>query len=104
VTHKPIGVSILDYSPRRRNERPSRIHSIVGASILTASEFLRRANSNFKLSNDRRFVEKITDVVGLFLDPPDKVLMLSIGEKSQIRALDRSQPGLPMKEDRAGAL
>ncbi len=50
----------------------------------------------FKLSNDKQFVEKVTNVVGLYLDPPDKALVLSVYEKSQIQALDRTQPGLPM--------
>src|SRR4051794_3992434 len=52
----------------------------------------------FKLSNDKRFVEKVIDVVGLYLDPPDKALVLSLDEKSQIQALDRTQPGLPLKK------
>ena len=56
----------------------------------------------FKLSKDKRFVEKVKDVVGLYLDPPDKALVLSLDEKSQIQALDRTQPGLPMKKGRAG--
>ena len=56
----------------------------------------------FKLSNDKQFVEKVQDVVGLYLDPPDRALVLSLDEKSQIQALDRTQPGLPMKKGRAG--
>ena len=55
----------------------------------------------FKLSRDKRFVEKLTDVVGLYLNPPDKALVLCFDEKSQIQALDRTQPGLPMKKGRA---
>ncbi len=58
----------------------------------------------FKLSNDKRFVEKVRDVVGLYLDPPDKALVFSVDEKSQIQALDRTQPGLPMKKGRAGTM
>src|ERR1700680_4283135 len=58
----------------------------------------------FKLSNDKRFVEKVKDVVGLYLDPPDKALVFSVDEKSQIEALDRTQPGLPMKKGRAGTM
>jgi len=54
----------------------------------------------FKLSTDPRFVEKMSDVVGLYLDPPDKALVLCVDEKSQIQALDRSQPSLPMKPGR----
>jgi transposase len=58
----------------------------------------------FKLSNDRQFTEKVQDIVGLYLDPPDKALVLCIDEKSQIQALDRTQPGLPMKRGRAGTM
>lgn len=58
----------------------------------------------FKLSRDKHFVEKLTDVVGLYLNPPDKALILCVDEKSQIQALDRTQPGLPMKRGRCGTL
>src|SRR5271154_2761074 len=58
----------------------------------------------FKLSNDKQFVEKVKDVVGLYLDPPDRALVFSVDEKSQIQALDRTQPGLPMKKGRAGTM
>jgi transposase len=54
----------------------------------------------FKLSRDRSFIEKLCDVVGLYLNPPDKSLVLCVDEKSQIQALDRTQPGLPMKKGR----
>src|SRR5487761_14507 len=58
----------------------------------------------FKLSNDPRFTEKLTDVVGLYLNPPEKALVLCVDEKSQIQALDRTQAGLPMKKGRAGTM
>lgn len=58
----------------------------------------------FKLSNDPHFVEKVQDIVGLYLNPPDKALVLSVDEKSQIQALDRTQPGLPLKKGRAGTM
>lgn len=58
----------------------------------------------FKLSRDPHFVEKLTDVVGLYLNPPDQALVLCVDEKSQIQALDRTQPGLPMKKGRCGTL
>ena len=60
--------------------------------------------STFKVSNDPRFAEKVEDVIGLYLNPPDKALVLSVDEKSQIQALDRTQPGLPMKKGRAGTM
>jgi len=62
-----------------------------------------RAKS-FKLSRDARFLEKLTDVVGLYLNPPDQALVLCVDEKTQIQALDRTQPGLPMKKGRLGTM
>lgn len=59
---------------------------------------------SFKLSRDPKFLEKLTDVVGLYLNPPDKALVLCVDEKSQIQALDRTQPGLPLKKGRCGTM
>jgi len=56
---------------------------------------------SFKLSNDKRFIEKLEDIVGLYLNPPEHALVLSCDEKTQIQALDRTQPGLPLKRGRA---
>ena len=61
-------------------------------------------NHTFKLSRDPHFVEKLTDVVGLYLNPPQKAIVLCVDEKSQIQALDRTQPGLPMKKGRCGTM
>ena len=58
--------------------------------------------ATFKLSNDPRLAEKLEDVVGLYLNPPEHALVLSVDEKSQMQALDRTQPGLPLKKGRAG--
>jgi hypothetical protein len=58
----------------------------------------------FKLSRDRRFLEKLTDVVGLYLNPPEKALVFCADEKTQIQALDRTQPGLPLKKGRCGTM
>ena len=58
----------------------------------------------FKLSNDPKFADKLRDVVGLYVDPPAHAIVLSVDEKSQIQALDRSQPGLPLKKGRAGTM
>ncbi len=58
----------------------------------------------FKLSRDKQFVEKLYDVVGLYLNPPDKSLVLCIDEKGQVQALDRTQPGLPLKRGRCGTM
>jgi len=58
----------------------------------------------FKVSRDKNFAAKVEDVVGLYLNPPDRALVLCVDEKSQIQALDRTQPGLPMKKGRAGTM
>ena len=58
----------------------------------------------FKLSNDKHFVEKLRDIIGLYLNPPEHALVFCVDEKSQIQALDRTQPGLPMKKGRAGTM
>jgi transposase len=58
----------------------------------------------FKLSNDPDFIEKLEDVIGLYMNPPEHALVFCIDEKSQIQALDRTQPGLPMKKGRAGTM
>ncbi len=58
----------------------------------------------FKISRDKQFVEKLHDVVGLYLNPPERSLVLCVDEKSQIQALDRTQPGLPMKKGRCGTM
>jgi transposase len=59
-------------------------------------------NRTFKLSRDPKFIVKLTDVVGLYLNPPQKAIVLCVDEKSQIQALDRTQPGLPLKKGRCG--
>ncbi len=81
-----------------------------GVSKSTVSTIWRSHNlkphrtRSFKLSRDARFLEKLTDVVGLYLNPPDQALVLCVDEKTQIQALDRTQPGLPMKKGRLGTM
>jgi hypothetical protein len=58
----------------------------------------------FKLSRDPKFVEKLEDVIGLYLNPPGHALVFSVDEKSQIQALDRTQPGLPLVPGRYGTM
>jgi transposase len=60
--------------------------------------------TTFKISNDPRFEEKLIDVVGLYLNPPEQAVVLCMDEKSQIQALDRTQPSLPLKPGRAGTM
>ena len=61
-------------------------------------------SETFKLSQDKHFEEKLTDVVGVYLNPPDKAVVLCVDEKTQVQALDRTQPGLPMKKGRCGTM
>jgi transposase len=72
--------------------------------ILEAHRLAPHRVRTFKLSNDPRFAEKLKDIVGLYVDPPAHAVVLSVDEKSQIQALDRTQPGLPMKPGRAGTM
>src|SRR5207248_7890201 len=58
----------------------------------------------FKLSRDPEFIPKLRDIVGLYIDPPAHAMVLSVDEKSQIQALDRTQPGLPIKPGRCGTM
>ena len=81
-----------------------------GVSEATIGRIWRRHNlkphltKTFKLSRDKQFLEKLYDVVGLYLNPPDRALVLCVDEKSQIQALDRTQPGLPLKPGRCGTM
>src|SRR6478609_8911811 len=59
---------------------------------------------SFKISKDKRFVEKLEDIVGLYLNPPEHAIVMCVDEKSQIQALDRTQPGLPLKKGRCGTM
>jgi hypothetical protein len=72
--------------------------------IWSARELKPHRVKTFKLSNDERFEEKLVDVVGLYLNPPEKAVVLCMDEKSQIQALDRTQPSLPIKPGRAGRM
>jgi len=76
---------------------PSQVHRIWRAHGLKP-----HLSRTFKVSTDPRFIEKLQDVVGLYMHPPEKAVVFSVDEKSQIQALDRTQPGLPLKQGRAG--
>ena len=81
-----------------------------GVSKMTIQRLWKKYNlkphlvKKFKISNDPKFMEKVEDVVGLYLNPPDKTLVFCVDEKSQIQALDRTQPSLPMKKGRWGTM
>ena len=71
---------------------------------MATAQYKPHLSRTFKLSRDAKFLEKLTDVVGLYMNPPDKALVLCVDEKSQIQALDRTQPGLPLKKGRCGTM
>ena len=69
-----------------------------GAAHLGCPRTATASDPQLQASRDKRFLEKLTDVVGLYLHPPDKAIVLCVDEESQIQALDRTQPGLPLKK------
>jgi transposase len=85
----------------------AKLHGVSKASVQRiwhANGLKPHLVKTFKLSNDPRFIAKLEDVVGLYMNPPENALVFCIDEKSQIQALDRTQPGLPMKKGRAGTM
>ena len=106
---------IIEYTTQRQPSNATHWSSNTLAKELGVSQSrvsrVWRANGlkphlarTFKVSNDPQFVEKLIDVVGLYLNPPEKALVLCADEKSQIQALDRTQPGLPLKKGRCGTM
>jgi transposase len=92
---------LLRQPEHQRNQRKSEQH----VRPLWQSHNLKPHRvKTFKLSRDAKFLEKLTDVVGLYLNPPQQAIVLCVDEKSQIQALDRTQPGLPMKKGRCGTM
>src|SRR5260370_28781691 len=73
-------------------------------NIWQAHQLKPQRVKTFKLSRDPKFLEKMTDVIGLYLNPPQQAIVLCVDEKSQIQALDRPQPGLPIKKGRCGTM
>ena len=97
-------------SPEATHWSTRRLAAVVGLSPASVQRIWKAHGlkphrvRSFKLSRDPRFVEKLQDVVGLYVNPPEHALVLSVDEKSQIQALDRTQPGLPLKPGRAGTM
>jgi transposase len=85
---------------RSRMARESGISDSSVGRIWRAHGLKPHRIESFKISNDPEFAAKLEDIVGLYLDPPEHALVLSVDEKSQIQALDRTQPGLPIKKGR----
>src|SRR5712664_2632286 len=110
VIEKVVHMTLHEKPPAATHWSARRLAKAAGIShtsvqrIWSAHGLKPHLVKTFKLSNDKRFVEKVQDVVGLYLDPPDKAIVFAVDEKSQIQALDRTQPGLPMKKGRAGTM
>ncbi|MGH2864392.1 MAG: IS630 family transposase [Solirubrobacteraceae bacterium] len=88
----------------RSMARAQGVSSATVQRIWSARNIKPHRVKTFKLSNDKRFEEKLVDVVGLYLNPPEQAVVLCMDEKSQIQALDRTQPSLPVKPGRAGTM
>jgi transposase len=101
VTEKPANAT--HWSAREMAKEVKLSHRSI-QRIWTEAGLKPHLTRSFKLSNDPKFEEKVTDIVGLYLDPPDKAIVLCVDEKTQIQALDRTQPGLPMKKGRASTM
>jgi transposase len=108
---KAVIDTTLQTKPKGSTHWSCRTMAIVqGISKSSVSRIWRSHNikphrtETFKLSRDPRFLEKLTDVVGLYLNPPDQAIVLCVDEKSQIQALQRTQPGLPLKKGRCGTM
>ena len=102
-TTQEVPAQATHWSTRLMAEEMDISHSTVGR-IWRSYGLKPHLARTFKVSNDHRFAEKLDDVVGLYLNPPENAVVLSCDEKSQIQALDRTQPGLPLKKGRAGTM
>ncbi|ARU56486.1 IS630 family transposase [Oleiphilus messinensis] len=91
------------WSTRSMAKKLGTTHSFVNR-VWQESGLKPHLSRSFKVSNDPNFEEKLKDVVGLYLSPPENAVIFSVDEKSSIQALDRTQPGLPMKKGRAGTM
>src|SRR6266576_3204791 len=99
VNHRTPRTGAHDGWPRRKASAKQRCDAFGSGHGLKPHRI-----STFKVSRDPQFVQKLIDVVGLYLNPPDKALVFCMDEKSQIQALDRTQPGLPLKPGRCGTM
>jgi len=98
ATEKPANAT--HWSARKMAKAVGVSHRSV-QRVWTGAGLKPHLTRTFKLSNDPKFAEKVVDVVGLYMNPPERALVLCVDEKSQIQALDRTQPGLPIKKGQA---
>jgi transposase len=115
TAREAIAAKIVEWTTQRKPDNATHWSTRTLAKALGTSRNMVnrvwRANNlkphlsrTFKVSNDPQFIEKVVDVVGLYLNPPEHALVLCVDEKSQIQALDRTQPGLPIKKGRCGTM
>jgi transposase len=110
VAEKIVALTLLDPPGEATHWTGAMMAKAAGVSVSSVQRIWRAHGlephrvRQFKLSNDPDFVAKLRDVVGLYVDPPAHSIVLSVDEKSQIQALDRTQPGLPLKKGRAGTM
>ncbi len=110
VEARVIATTLADPPGETTHWTASAMAQASGISVSSVQRIWRRnglqphRTRHFKLSNDANFASKVRDIVGLYLDPPAHAVVLSIDEKSQIQALDRTQPGLPLKKGRCGTM
>ncbi len=110
VTAKVIALTQRDPPGETTHWTAAMMAPAVGISLSSVQRIWRAHGlqphrvRQFKLSRDPEFVPKLSDIVGLYIDPPAHAIVLSVDEKSQIQALDRTQPGLPLKPGRCGTM
>jgi transposase len=110
VKHKVLAKTASEAPPNATHWSVRSMAKVMGISHTSVQRIWAEAGlkphlvRRFKISNDPNFEEKVTDVVGLYMRPPDRALVLCVDEKSQIQALDRTQPGLPLKPGRAATM
>ena len=110
VIREIVRITTQETPPARTHWSTRNLAKKMGLSPSTIGRVWRRQGlkphltRSFKLSRDPKFLEKLDDVIGLYLNPPEHALVFSVDEKSQIQALDRTQPGLPLVRGRAGTM
>ena len=103
ITLREKPAAATQWSRRTMAEASGLSDSTIGR-IWKAHGLKPHLSRTFKLSNDKQFAEKLEAIVGLYLNPPEHAVVFSCDEKSQIQALDRTQPGLPLKQGRAATM
>jgi transposase len=110
VAERVVALTLAGPPPTASHWTGSAMAKAAGISVSSVQRIWRAHGlrphlvRRFKLSNDPQFAAKLREIVGLYVNPPDHAIVLSVDEKSQIQALDRTQPGLPMTKGRAGTI